>query len=88
MGQSRDIVQEMQLSQGRQDPGRGRDETLAKLERYINNYLMDCYIMKELELGREDLASYGLDLSIVDIVYGGFKKIIVGDGMVTVLYSY
>ena len=43
--------------------------------------------MNEIVLKREDLARYGLDLDIVDLIYNGFEEIVVGDGIVTVRYS-
>lgn len=43
--------------------------------------------MNEIVLKREDLACYGLDLNIVDLIYNGFEEIVVGDGFVTVRYS-
>lgn len=87
MGQLGDSLQNMQLHERRQDSTGSRNATLARIERLINNYLMDCYIMNEIVLKREDLACYGLDLSIVDLIYNGFEEIVVGDGFVTVRYS-
>ena len=87
MGQLGDSLQNMQLFERRQDSRGSRNATLARIERLINNYLMDCYIMNEIVLKREDLAHYGLDLNIVDLIYNGFEEIVVGDGFVTVRYS-
>ena len=87
MGQLGDSLQNMQLFERRQDSRGSRNATLARIERLINNYLMDCYIMNEIVLKREDLARYGLDLDIVDLIYNGFEEIVVGDGIVTVRYS-
>jgi len=48
---------------------------------------MECFIMTDIVLKRDDLARYGLDLSVVDLIYGGFEEIVVGDGTVSVVYS-
>lgn len=88
MGKLGDSVQNVQLLQGGQDSRRGKYETLAKLERLINNYLMDLYIMNDIELKQEDLARYGLDPTIINVVYGGFSRIVVGCDTVRVEYSY
>lgn len=87
MGKLSNSVQNLQLHKGRQDSRGSRNETLAKLERMVNNYLMDLYIMNEIVLKREDLARYGLDALIIDLIYCGFSEIVVGENCVTVRYS-
>ena len=87
MGKLGDSLQDMQLCEGRQDSRGSRNEALARIEREINNYLMECFIMTDIVLKRDDLARYGLDLSVVDLIYGGFEEIVVGDGTVSVVYS-
>jgi hypothetical protein len=60
---------------------------VARIERGINNYLMECFIINDIVLKREDLARYGLDLSVVELIYKDFEEIVVGDGSVSVRYS-
>lgn len=87
MGKFGDCLQKMQLHEGRQDSRGSRNEAMARIERGINNYLMECFIINDIVLKREDLARYGLDLSVVELIYKDFEEIVVGDGSVSVRYS-
>ena len=87
MGKLSNSLHNMQLHEGRQDSRRSRNEAVARIERGINNYLMECFIINDIVLKREDLARYGLDLSVVELIYKDFEEIVVGDGSVSVRYS-
>ena len=82
MGKFGDSVQNVQLLQGRQD-SRG---SMAQIERNINQYLLSCYLTKDLVLGPSDLSRYGLDLRILNLVYGSFREVHVSEDMVRVVY--
>lgn len=82
MGKFGDSVQDVQLLQGRQDTRR----SMAQIERNINQYLLSCYLTKDLVLGPSDLGRYGLDIRILNLVYGDFREVHVGEDMVRVVY--
>lgn len=82
MGKFGDSVQNVQLLQGRQDSRR----SMAQIERNINQYLLSCYLTKDLVLGPNDLSRYGLDIRILNLVYGSFREVHVSEDMVRVVY--
>ena len=82
MGELSNSVQNMQLLQGRQDTRR----SMAQIERNINQYLLSCYLTKDLVLGPNDVGRYGLDIRILNLVYGSFREVHVSEDMVRVVY--
>lgn len=86
MGELSNSVQNLQLHEGGQDSRRSKNEIMATVERGINNYLLSCYLTKDLILGPDDIVRYGLDLDIFNLVYCGFKEVHVSEDRVLVVY--
>ena len=78
MGQSRYFMQNMQLFQGRQDSGRGKNAYEKILENNIIKYLIDkkkdFYISNDVYCYVEN-PDLDVDLNILRLVFGSFKRI-------------
>ena len=82
MGKFSNSVQTMQLEKRRHDSGGGWDGSVvrAKIERGINNYLMDCYILRDINIASEEgLERYGVDPKIFNLIYPNWQIVKVGE---------
>jgi len=80
-------MQKLQLPEGGQNPRRGRNDSMAKIERNIMGYLLELFIMDEVVIKRGDLRKWGVDESVASLVLGDFSQIIVEEELVRVEYS-
>ena len=87
MGESDNCLQSVQLPEGGSYTRRGRNETLAILERSIFNAFSDLYVFRTLQIEQKDLKSWGFDPSVVQLVFGEFSLIVVEEDFVRVEYS-
>jgi len=87
MGESNNILQDVQLCQRRQDSRRGRNEVMAKLERNILLSFSDLFIMDKVVIKKEDVGRWGVDQEVATLVLGDFSQIVVEENLVRVEYS-
>lgn len=86
MGKLSDSVQAMQLDQGRQDSRRSR--YASALTRLVEQYLSEIYISKEIIIeGDGDLARWGVDPAVFNLLYKGWKRIEVRESGVFVYFG-
>lgn len=78
MEQFSNSVQALQLQKGGFDSGRGKYASFV--ERQINNYLLECYIMNEITIVSDrELERYGIDSNIFNLIYPNWKIVRVGE---------
>lgn len=78
MEQLSNSVQTLQLQEGRPDPGRGKYANI--IERAINNYLLECYIMKDITIVSDrELERYGVDPKVFQLIYPNWQIVKVGE---------
>jgi hypothetical protein len=87
MGESCNFMQKLQLLEGGQNPRRGRNDSMAKIERNIMTYLLELFVMDEVVIKKGDLRKWGVDESVASLVLGDFSQIIVEEELVRVEYS-
>lgn len=78
MGQSCDSVQAVQFAEGRSYSSGSRNA--AKIARLIEDYLSEIYVRENVVIrDSRGLARWGVDPEVFDLVYGGWKRIVVSE---------
>ena len=86
MGKSCDGMQTVQFAERRSYASRSRDR--ATLARLIEDYLSEIYIREEVVIHDDrGLARWGVDPEVFDLVYRGWKRIVVGETGVLIAFD-
>lgn len=78
MGKSCDGMQTVQFAEGRSNSCGGRNA--AKIARLIEDYLSEIYVRENVVIrDSRGLARWGVDPEVFDLVYRGWKRIVVSE---------